>query len=73
MTKTFKVKIGSVYVSKMAGDSTGHYNFDFWLYEGKKLKEWGNMDGSFEGRTASAFRKVLKRGWAHILVLQRYY
>lgn len=66
--KTFKVVIKNISVWKY-----GMYCFDFYLYENGKLKEWGNLDGSFSQRSADAFRKVLKRGWAHQLVLQQYY
>lgn len=69
ITKTFKVEIGSIYVSTL----DGWYNFDFKLFIDGKLKEWGNLDGTYSGQSASAFRKALKRGWAHTLVLQKYY
>ncbi len=72
MRKTISLKIevviGTIYVSK-----EGFYNFDFWLFENRKRIEYGNYDGSFSGRSASAFRKVLKRGYATRLVLGRYY
>ena len=78
-TKTYKVKISYVYVSKISGDPRGSYSFDFHLYENGKLKEWGNLDGTFTNPDymkpggTDAFRKLLKRGYAHQLVLQKYY
>lgn len=71
-TRTFKVKIGPIFVSKPSGDWRGYYSFDFWLYEDGKLKEWGNYDSTYTV-SAEAIRKSLKRGYAHVLVLQRYY
>ena len=73
MTKTVKVKIGPIYVSKISGDSRGYYNFDYWIYENGKMMDYGNYDGSFTIRTAEAFRKVLKRGYAFHLILGKYY
>lgn len=65
---TIQITIKNISVSK-----NGWYSFDFALKRNGKLKEHGNLDGDYSGQTAEAFRKVLKRGWAATLVLQRYF
>lgn len=63
----FEVRVRYIYVSKH-----GQYGFDFELYKNGKRIEYGNLDGTYSQRSREAFRKVLKRGWAARLVLQRY-
>lgn len=72
ITKTYKVVIKHIYVAKASWESRGLWSFDFWLYENGKLKEWGNLDSTFT-TNKHAMRSALKRGYAHQLVLQRYY
>lgn len=66
-SKTVRVEVRNISVSK-----EGWYSFDFWYRVNGKLKEYGNLDGSYSGRTSEAFREVLQRGWAIQLVLQKY-
>lgn len=68
MKTTYEIEIKDISVSK-----EGWYSFDFKLKVNGKLKEHGNLDGSYSSQTPEAFRKVLQRGWANQLVLQRYY
>ncbi len=62
---TFKVEIYNLKVSKQ-----GYYSFDYYLtVDGKRYDD--SLGGSYSGRSREAFRKVLKRGWAAQLVLQK--
>lgn len=71
--QSFRVKVNYIYVSKIRGDNRGNYNFDYYIYSGKKKLDYGNLDGTFTGRSASAFRKCLNRGYAIHLVMQRHF
>ncbi|WP_295133398.1 hypothetical protein [uncultured Reyranella sp.] len=62
-----KVEVSNISVSKQ-----GWYMFDFKYLVNGKLKEHGNLDGSYSSQTAERFRQVLKRGYAAHLVLERY-
>ncbi len=68
MKTKYEIEINDITVSK-----NGWFMFDYKLTIDGKLTQQGNYDGSYSSQTAETFRKVLKRGWANQLVLQRYF
>lgn len=66
--KKYEVTVKDIKVSK-----DGYYSFSYTLKVNGKLWNNGSKDGTYSSQTPENFRRVLKGGYAHILVLQSYY
>ena len=65
MNTTIRIAVSDLKVSKH-----GWYRFNYGPTINGKYRE-GSCDGSYSDQSSEAFRKVLKRGYAVLLVIQQ--
>lgn len=68
-----KIKFNvSVEIENIHVKGDGYYSFDYTINLNGKIKK-GSYDSDYSNQTASAFRKVLERGYAVRLVFEQYF
>ena len=69
---TIQIEVWGIEVEETS-KKRGWYEFKYSFKDGKGKQKTGRMDGSWSSQTKSHFYKVLSEGWAHTLVIQKYF
>jgi hypothetical protein len=68
-----EVEVWNIQVNVASGkgnDQYGFYDFEYSIRKNRGVKRKGKMDGSWSSQSAANFRRVLRSGYASLMVIE---